>query len=257
MKRFSLLILCFLFCIGVQQVFAQTNRPKWVDGCHESSAWSYVKVISVQGTNQEECETKAHEKLLQEGDLRTGTSAKRGSDGKIKFLEGEELIEKAKIISQWYDGYGKYYFLVQVLKNTDFKFDDVRWTDEYRFSPRVFVPGMAQIYKGSTAKGIAFIAGEIAMIGGYVIADNMESSNNNKAKSTHNAKQKKEYLDNANSCVTAKNICLAGAAIVYAWNVIDGIVAKGKEHVLFGDASLQMAPFTTFDGGGLALRLKF
>ena len=95
------------------------------------------------------------------------------------------------------------------------------------------------------------------MIGGYVIAENMEQSNKNNAAASHNVKQKKDYLDKANTCVTAKNICIAGAAIVYAWNVIDGIVAKGKKHVLFCDANLQMTPYTTFDGGGLALRLKF
>ena len=48
-----------------------------------------------------------------------------------------------------------------------------------------------------------------------------------------------------------------GAAALYVWNIIDGIVAKGKKQIVIGDARLGFAPFATDQAGGIALNLKF
>ena len=42
---------------------------------------------------------------------------------------------------------------------------------------------------------------------------------------------------------TVRNIAIAGAAAVYIWNVIDGMTAKGKKHIVIAElASLNFAP---------------
>ena len=95
------------------------------------------------------------------------------------------------------------------------------------------------------------------MVGGIAVAEVLHKSFVSKADATHNSDYKKQYMNNANICVTTRNIAIAGAAIVYVWNVIDGIAAKGKKHVMIGDANMNITPYATFDGGGLALNINF
>ncbi len=119
-----------------------------------------------------------------------------------------------------------------------------------------FVPGMAQIKKGSVAKGSCFIVGEIAFIGGIVVSECMRASYINKLKSTHNTTLHMKYTQNANNWAIARNVCIGGAVAVYVWNVIDGIVAKKK--IRCGDfAYIDIAPYAGFDNGGLAVNVQF
>ena len=64
-------------------------------------------------------------------------------------------------------------------------------------------------------------------------------------------------MDKANSYLIMRNISIAGAAAVYIWNVVDGIVAKGKKHVVVGNAALTMAPYTDMNSAGLAINITF
>ena len=99
------------------------------------------------------------------------------------------------------------------------------------------------------------IGAEIAMVGGIVAFEGLRSSYSSKISSTHNAQQKSDYIDGANTCSNLRNICIAGAAAVYIWNVVDAIVSKGPRRVLLSDASL--APYVSPDGIGLAMSINF
>ena len=94
-----------------------------------------------------------------------------------------------------------------------------------------FVPGMAQIYKGSVGKGVGFISSEVALIGGVVATECLKQNYAKKISMTHDSRLKQRYAQNANICQITRNICIGGVAAVYVWNVIDGIVAKGKPYV--------------------------
>jgi hypothetical protein len=102
---------------------------------------------------------------------------------------------------------------------------------EYPFSARVFVPGMAQIHKGSKEKGTIFIAAQVATIGGIVIAEMARSSAEASIRSARNPTDRQYYINRESSMQSMRNICIAAAVAVYAWNVIDGIVAKGERRV--------------------------
>jgi hypothetical protein len=126
------------------------------------------------------------------------------------------------------------------------------------FTPRALVPGMAQIHKGSTLKGTLFIAGEAAMIGGVVLAENLRASYQAKINTTHNAANKKTYINKVDNWQNIRNGLIAGAAAVYVWNVIDGIVAKGKPPVNgWADHRLRIAPYVAPGAGGITLALNF
>jgi hypothetical protein len=174
--------------------------------------------------------------------------------------ESDGIIVSSRLIGEYweYDGaYYRGYFLFQTRKNRKFDFERIRITTDYAFSPRVLVPGMAQIYKGSTTKGVLFIAGEVAFIGGIIITESLRASYESKINTTHNASDKQTYIDNADNMSNVRNVMIGGAVVVYAWSLIDGIVAKGKSHVLIGSTKLQFVPYATSQSGGLALVLNF
>ena len=120
-----------------------------------------------------------------------------------------------------------------------------------------FVPGMAQIYKGSVGKGVGFIASEVALIGGVVATECMRLNYAKKISMTNNASLKSRYAQNANICQITRNICIGGVAAVYVWNVIDGIVAKGKPHVSIDGKTLSFMPYATIEDAGLAVNFTF
>ena len=135
---------------------------------------------------------------------------------------------------------------------------NAQYTGNYPFSARVFVPGMAQLYKGSTAKGVFFIIGEIACVGGVVAAECLRASYDSKIKSTQNIEQLKSYINSRDNCENIRNGFIVGAAALYVWNVIDGIVAKGKKRgIMVGDAQLKFAPYAAPQNSGIAFALNF
>ena len=116
---------------------------------------------------------------------------------------------------------------------------------------------MAQIKKGSVGKGIGFIASEVALVGGVVVTECLRLNYAKKINMTHNASLKNYYAQNANICQITRNVCIGGVAAVYVWNVIDGMVAKGKTQILLGTAELRLAPYADYESSGVAAVVNF
>ena len=132
--------------------------------------------------------------------------------------------------------------------NKKMKGYNAQLTGRYPFSARVFVPG----------KGLFFIISEAACVGGIVATECMRASYDSKIKSTHDAGKIRSYADKRDNCANVRNGFIAGAAVLYVWNVIDGIAAKGKKKgIALGDAQLRMAPYASPQSGGIALALRF
>jgi hypothetical protein len=111
---------------------------------------------------------------------------------------------------------------------------------------------MAQLYKGSNAKGAMFIVGEIALIGGVTATEVKRASAESKINTTFNVSQRNSYIDEADNMQNARNILIVGAAAFYVWNVIDGLVAKKPN-----DSRLAIMPYIDSHSTGLALTLNF
>ena len=209
--------------------------------------------------------------------------ARKGIDAVVSFNKMKRRIVCATNLIYSANGMVKVYILIQVQRSVHGKddfyavdknicndpdFDRAlanyekelkQWMDgDYGFSARAFVPGMAQLHKGSTGKGVFFIASEALLVGGIVVSESLRASYSSKINSTHDATDKKKYINDADNMENLRNGLIAGAAAVYIWNVIDGIVAKGKKRgIAFGNADLQIKPYATFDAGGFALVLNF
>lgn len=120
-----------------------------------------------------------------------------------------------------------------------------------------FVPGLAQIKKGSVGKGTAFIVSEAVLVGGVVAAECLQRYYAQQISMTHNSTLKQRYAQNANICQISRNVGIGCVAAVYVWNVIDGMVAKGKTQIPLGTAELRLTPYADYESGGVAAVVNF
>ncbi|NDV59254.1 hypothetical protein [Bacteroides sp. 519] len=262
---FILLTLCFAHYLSAQDKKEKSSdiKPAWIGGDYpKNNSNSYFVVVYGVGETHTIAYDAAIRRLKTDRSLATGMSVQVLEGDKLNNVQSQnDLIVKARVEDEYWEKYnGEYavYLLCQIAKKPTNDLSDVKVTDTYGFSPRVFIPGMAQLHKGSTGKGIFFIASEALLVGGIVVSESLRASYDSKIYSTHDANDRLDYIDKADTMENVRNGLIAGAAAVYIWNVIDGIVAKGKKRgIALGSANLKVSPYATPNAGGFALVLNF
>ncbi len=264
MRYYIVIILVIILSqsIALGQYNSSIERPEWVEGYFIERANSYIEVVSAVGYSEDNARDKAVRIIVGRRSLATGQHAQISiKNGNINVNGSDALTVKSRIIDQYTErlGAGEYRvsLLVQTAKHPEFPYEPVAVTDKYKFSSRVFVPGMAQIHKGHTTRGILFIAGEIAAVGGIVTFEGLRSSYEAKIKRTHNANDIQRYINMSDNMCNIRNGFIAGAAAIYAWNIIDGIVAKGKKHVVIGSAQIAFVPYSSATSQGMQVCVTF
>lgn len=225
-------------CGGIKPTWATASYKRTLDN-------SYLEVVVASGSDEDVVREKARVEIEKRRKLTVGEQSAAVKSGHI--------AEYWECRSTGVTGY----FLYQTRSSLMAKPEHVVATDRYPFSARVFVPGMAQIYKGSVGKGIGIIAGEVVLVGGVVVTECLRLNYAKKINMTHNSSLKNQYAYNANACNIARNVCIGGIAAVYIWNVIDGIVAKGKPYVSVDGKTLSFMPYATTEDVGLAVNFTF
>ncbi len=264
MKYFITVIACVLFpSLTMGQYAFSQECPTWVKkSFFAERPNSYVEVVTATGCLEDNARNKAALVIVKRRSLATGEQVNISIvNSRIQVDGSDDLTVKARIIDEYNEriapGEYRSHLLVQTAKNPELAFEPVTITDRYPFSARAFVPGMAQLHKGSTTKGVLFIVGEVAAIGGIVVFEGLRASNQSKINSTHNAAERQRYIDKADRMQNIRNGFIAGAVAIYAWNVIDGIVAKGKRHVVVGRAEMHFAPYASPESTGVAMSMNF
>ncbi|MBP3471728.1 MAG: hypothetical protein J6K41_05820 [Paraprevotella sp.] len=167
-----------LFATG--KSYQQTKKPNWVNGYFRELTNSYIEVVSAFDYDLKGAKDKAVKEVISRRSLATGAGATVTiSNNNVSVISDHDLIVKARIIDEYvHHTTGGYtaYLLVQTAKNPTLDYESVSVTNEYRFSARAFVPGMAQIYKGSKGKGATIIATEAAAVAGIIICENQRAS---------------------------------------------------------------------------------
>lgn len=257
------IILCGVLSLPFMagQLFAQ-ERPSWLNGYFKDLHNSYVEVVSAVGRTEDSAREKAAKIIVERRSGATGLRSNISISNGIIHVDGsDDLTVKFRIIDQYTEqlrpGDYRVSLLVQTAKNPGYQYEPVSVTNNYEFSPRVFVPGMAQIYKGQTSRGVIFIAGEVIAVGGIVAFEGVRSSYESKIKRTHNPNEIQTYVNKADNMRNIRNGFIAGAVAIYAWNVIDGIVAKGNKHVSVGRMNMTFAPYADPMSQGMLVCLTF
>ena len=278
MKRNILLfsVVLALLCFSVAAV---AQKPKWVGNLPQASNSSYrfVEVVSF-GTTERDAAAEARLQLAQNEQVRQAVTVSVES-GELSTTEGDKTVDKsyikvmekgksyplqANLVDSWVesrsDGGVRLHSLYQVAVKNNPQFDVVRTVDTYGVTPVVMsiVPGLGQIYKGSTLKGIALFAGTALCAGGALYCENQRKDYRNKV--VQQPKFAKDYNDKASSYETGRNVLLGAAAAVWVYNLIDAAVAKGARRVVIDadrDRSLSLLPVATPEGAGLTLAFRF
>ena len=259
--RNLLFLMCFVPLSLMGRNTPESERPQWTDGFFKDLQSSYLEVIRASGYNYPEAKNNAVNEAIRTRGLATGSDATVSiKENDIEVSYNKNLIVKSRIVDEYIEhtstGY-TVFLLIQTAKNPTLSFDPVSITNKYPFTPRVFVPGMSQIYKGSNFKGYTIISAEVLSLGGIVAGQVMENHYMNKASSTHVGSQKQTYIDNANNWKIVRNASIATAVAIYVWNIIDGIAADGRKHVFTGSESLAVVPYADVESVGLSLSLLF
>ncbi len=262
MRSLIISLLCILCPLLVVGQVTNAERPDWVNGYYLDKPNSYIEVVSATGYSSKLAREAAIEQLIANRSRATGQRVSISEEnGNISVTAQDELTVKCRILGEYSErlGAGEYRvsILVQTAKNPALSYEPVTITDKYAPSVRALVPGLAQIYKGSTRKGTMFLAGEALAIGGVVACEMLRQSYTAKIGQTNNASAVNKYINTSNNMQNLRNGFIAGAAAVYVWNVIDGIVAKGKQHIEVHDIQLAAVPIATSQMSGLMLTMNF
>ena len=232
---------------SAQEVFSSSgDKPTWASPSFKRTLPNtYLEVVVVTGNKQESIIKDAEKEIIRRRKLTVG--------------ESDPWIKSGYIASYWETTAKGLtgYFLYQTRKNPTYEAEPVEATTEYGFTPRVFVPGAQQIWKGQGGKAALFIGGEVACIGGIILSESLKANYTSKMNSTHNSAQKQNYSDMANAWKIAGYGFIAGAVAVYAWNIIDGIVSPGRPTIKYNDKILTFAPAASPDFMGMSLTLSF
>lgn len=260
--------------------FSQT--PKWVGNTPQELNYTYkfVEIVSFgsdyNGARANALEKLAGDRLLTEGVQIYQNTVSTSEKDKIKtvgqplqqtkhthttvktVINGEPMELSALRVDEYVNvEYGgvRLHTLFQVATCENPIFDNAYLTTKYGFSARALVPGWAQMYKGSTAKGLAIIATEVAAIGGVIFTENQRATYESKMRSQPNfARQYKTKVDNYE---TARNCCIGAAAAIYVYNLIDAIVAPGAKRVVVKPRNLEFTPTASKNFSGVTFSYNF
>lgn len=191
--------------------------------------------------------------------------------GEIYQLNVGEDREKTQLVYKVIDEYWetevnagvqtiRLWTLYAVTKNPHAYFDSFESTRNYGATPAVMsiIPGLGQIYKGSTIKGICMFAG-VAVCGiGALVCESQRSDYKNKMK--EQPQFAKDYNTKANNWETGRNVCLGAAAAVWIYNIIDAAAAKGARKIIVKPASgssMSVHPIATLNEFGILLAYNF
>lgn len=243
MKKYIILFMMSIMLSPLAYGQVEKAKPEWaVNPVHFEGKRSKVITISEYGRSKESTKVRAF---------------------KVLEAEGRKLDEGYRIIDEYWEytsdlAYG--YFLVQIpheMKCSDWEYVELN-TTRYPFSGRCFVPGMAQIYKGSKVKGGLIIGAEALGVAGIVTSFSMMASYDRLV--LEDKKHASVYADQADLWQNIGWGSIAFTAAIYIYNVIDGAVAPGKRHIQIGSKSFNyaIAPMATPRGDvGFAAQFTF
>lgn len=181
-------------------------------------------------------------------------------------MEGERVT----ITSRKYDEYWEYvvypdgkrfyrcYTLYGVADKVNPAFDRLTFSRKYGMRGVVrslVVPGWGQLYKGSTTKGACILGGEVALVAGILVAENLRSSY---VKKMHEQpKHLEAYNRKADNWENVRNVCIGGAAALYVYNLVDALVANGRKRTIrHKPVNFALYP-SVGDCNGMALTFRF
>lgn len=270
-------------CISIA---CQAGKPKWVGNTPKelNNTYHFIEVVSY-GNSISDARMEAKQLLAQNEQLRRAVmvSVNTGNRQNVEQqivngnmvetinnnitidtnISGQQYRLQAYPVDEYNEktnGQIKLYTLFMVGVADRVVFDRTYKSTSYGAAPVIMsiIPGVGQMYKGSTVKGVCML-GSVAALGlGALLCENTRSDYKNKMKEQPD--YAKDYNTKANNYETARNIFIGAAAAVYVYNLIDAAVAKGTRRIIVEKAhgrNLAIRPVVNLDNAGILLTYNF
>jgi hypothetical protein len=269
---------------------SEDQRPKWTKATPKPTNDSYEMFMidaslaeTLEGARmvslKELAKKVTHKSVISDQQIYVVKSNQNGRDGIIsdeKYNDTYEMTvrettQDIHIIYKKIDEYWetitehgikttRLWTLYAVAKREVPQFDNFYSTRYYGSSPAFMsiIPGVGQMYKGSTLKGICMLGGVAACGLGALFCENERSDYKNKMKEQPQFAQ--TYNTKANNYETARNICIGAAAAIWLYNIIDAAVAKGARRIVVSPnygSYLSIHPVATPNSAGVSLTYNF
>jgi len=139
-------------------------------------------------------------------------------------------------------------------------FDRTEVTRSYGLAPMFMsvIPGVGQLYKGSTAKGICMLSGTVIGTGAIVLCESTRSAY--VAKQQEQPKYAKIYKTRADNFAMGRNVAVAVTGALVVYSMVDAAVAPGATRIKVSkDESLHIRPTAIVQpaGTGFGVSLAF
>lgn len=285
------LLICMVFPAMSKAQKSEKLKPRWISVTPQPANPTYdFVVIRAIGDSPEAASQACMDKLVNNEDLRTSVQAivnRHKNSEQIQHFDNGRLTEhitnkvvtdvvvngkQVSITASPIDEYWSYTFLnghrvcecytLYMLAVTSLPpvYDNVSFTNYYgaRGLVRSIIPGWGQIYKGSTAKGICILGGEMACVAGIIVSENMRASYVKKMK--EQPKHAATYNSKADNWENGRNICIGATAALYIYNLVDAITAKGAKRVVVKprrEINFSIVPAVVGDGVGVGFAFNF
>ena len=278
LKNFVSLLALFLFApitplVAQCLTMSDGIRPSWVNNSRhrpQATNRSVFITIFVEGQTLDDVRRKAETELNMARGRAAGEWIKT-QGGNMNRADAEFQV-KAQCLGEHIEcGAGRYrlWQLVQIARTPDqpslesISARNISNLEKNTLGLKPFIPGMAQIHKGSNAKGVFFIVGTSVFVGGIVATEVFRADNVSKVNTTFNVEQRRTYINNANTLQNWRNISIAATGAIYAWNVIDGFAGRksntcGNRWAQTRDSDFRITPYADLHGtGGVILSWGF
>lgn len=138
--------------------------------------------------------------------------------------------------------------------------DNIKLTTSYGAAPVFYslIPGVGQLYKGSTTKGSIILGSAVVVGAGIITAESLRASYIKKMKEY--PKHHDFYNNKATTWKNVRNVAIGVGAGLYVYNLIDAAVAPGRRRVVVSKGkSYNYSLVPTWDGqnAALAFTLEF
>lgn len=279
-------LLSFICC----QVFAATQKPKWLTGdLPKASNSTFIFVRTTAESPDREMARQMclmnvaqDQQLLNSVKVQSLTSMETNShqvekNGKYDLTTNRNIHTiitlggttpfnlRAQVVDEYcesvYKG-GKHIYRVSVLYMvalTDSPvFDEVEITRYYGAQGlvRSIIPGWGQFYKGQNVRGGIIVGAQAASIAGIIVSESMKSSYYKFMK--EDPKHAQEYSALADTWTNVGYGCIAAAAAVYLYNLLDAAISPGAPRVkVTSGVQWNITPIASADYAGVGLVCRF
>ncbi|MDE6696377.1 MAG: hypothetical protein K2K25_05815 [Muribaculaceae bacterium] len=282
MRRILIVIIGLLVSVAYSSAADKSSKmkPRWMTSSLPTPKSSGYFIMSAEGSGKTLAEARQmsfynlteeleHERGIIVDSRISGTETEERNSGMTTSSEftininekGKRINVTCKVIDEYSEYKNGHYTVTRLYAVNDpaqsgpgMQNDVFKKTTSYGAAPVFYslIPGVGQLYKGSTVKGSVILGSAVVVGAGIITAESLRASYIKKMKEY--PKFHDFYNNKATTWKNVRNVALGVGAGLYVYNLIDAAVAPGRPRVIVSKGkSYNYSLVPTWDGENVAL----